>query len=368
MKNEKNSKTVCMLGYTDSIHFWRWSEFLKKAGFNVVVVSFVKNDFYDDYKKNILKYYDLSAGSKNKIIKSITIFLNLFKAVKIINKSKFDFINFHFIEMYQFFISSFINKRIILSCWGSDILIDYKNSWFIKKKLYEKIFKKAYLITMDSETVKKTIIERYRAVDKNKFRIIYWGIDEKMFIKPDKKEKDKLKKKFNLPADSIVILCIRNLTKVYRVKEIINWFNKKIRDENFYLFVRVPPKSDKKYIDGCKVYACGNSRIIFNEEKTKYQDINKFYKLSDVSLHYPASDASPVSMLEAVSSGHAICGRPGISSYQVLAEEYKNINLLKLEDLSTNLLRKLVKNKKKNFLKYHHTSRSSIEKLKEVMP
>ena len=54
-----------------------------------------------------------------------------------------------------------------------------------------------------------------------------------------------------------------------------------------------------------------------------YKDIPELYQVSDIALHYPLSDATPVSMLEALSVGCLILCNPKIEAYKDLSRKFK---------------------------------------------
>ena len=88
---------VLSIGYTNSIHFWRWNSFLQKVNHNISILSFVRNKIkYNEIYEN---YIDYSVNGKN-IIKFIKIIINIFKSIFYINKSDFDLIVLNYFEMY----------------------------------------------------------------------------------------------------------------------------------------------------------------------------------------------------------------------------------------------------------------------------
>lgn len=334
---------ILITGYSNSIHFWRWAHFLKKANFKINILSFVKNEIKFD--KIYEKYLDYSVKKKG-LIKFLKLIINIFKSIYYINKSNNNYVNLCFLESYLAFIALFIKKKIIITCWGSDILLNYKKSNFIKKYLFDKAFNKASYITCDSDSIKSLIIEKCKRIEKDKINKIYWGINISLFSIPSYKEKNKLRKKYNIPQNAIVLLSIRNLTRQYRILEIIKCFNKNISDKNIFLFIKIPSEIDKNYINECIKEANKNKNIIINKEKIDYKNIREIYKISDISLHFPDSDSTPVSMLESISSGNLIICSDKIDSYKKLSEYYK-LFLIDLNELNNDFINKILKGKNK---------------------
>lgn len=339
MQNDK----ILIIGYSNSIHFWRWSYFLKKTKLKISILSFIKNKMnFDEYCD---EYIDYSVNKKG-LIKIFELIKNIFKCISYVNRSDYSYINFSYFELYLAFMTFFIKKKIIITCWGSDILLNYKKSNFIKKFLFDKALKKANFITCDSDSIKDLIIKKCKKIDKDKIHIIYWGINGNLFSIPSYKDKIKLRKKYNIPENAIVLLSIRNLTKFYRIKEIIKKFNKCFHDENIYLFIKIPSIIDEKYIKICLKEANQNENIIIYKEKIDHNNINEIYKISDISLHFPISDSTPVSILEGISSGNLIICSEDIDSYKKLAEYYK-IFLINLNNLNSSIIYEIINEKDK---------------------
>lgn len=359
---------ILLVGYTNSIHFWRWALFLKKAYQKVSILSFVKTNI--KFEKIYENYLDYSVKG-NKILKFIKLIIKILKSINFINKSGFDLINFNYFELYSAFIALFTKKKIMITCWGSDILKEYKKASGIKKIIFDITLNKASIITCDSESIKNLIIKKCKKIKKDKIHLIYWGINPDLFPISSKKEKNELRKKYNIPGNSIVLLSIRNLTEPYNIFKIIKYFKNKITDNNIILLVKIPLNSNKNYLKKCINEAGNNKNIIFLNNNVSHDKINEIYKISDISLHFPDSDSTPVSMLESISSGNLIICSNQIESYKLL-NDYYDIKLIKLDDLDKEIIYKMLKDKNgiilknKEKLKKLHTEKISVKKIKSL--
>ncbi len=357
-----------LIGYTNSIHFWRWASFLNKANIKVSILSFVKNTI--KFKRMHENYIDYSIPGKG-IIKILKILINIFKCISFINNSNFDLINFSYFELYSAFIMLLVKKRIMITCWGSDILLNYKNACGIKKIILNMALKKAEIITCDSNSIKNLIIKKNNKINKEKIHLIYWGIDTKLFSIPNIKEKNQLREKYDIPKKAIVLLSIRNLTKQYNILKIIKSFKNNIADKNIFLLIKLTKESNKNYLIKCIKQAGNNKNIIFINKIIDHSKINEIYKLSDISLHFPESDSTPVSMLEGISSGNIIICSNCVDSYKKLSDYY-NINLLNINYLNNKIIYKIIKNKNniilenKNILKKIHSEEKTIKDIKSL--
>lgn len=317
-------KSVLMLGNANSIHFRRWYGFLKAAGLRVTVLSLTP---VDETNKEVYSpkepFYDFSLYSR---------IVRFWKVILFLRKHRFDYINVHYFRFSNALQSFFCKHRFVYTCWGSDILINYKRAGFCKKIILNHALNKAYAITFDSASVGELLSNSFEKAH-NRLKLIYWGVDSNYFSPIDLSEKRALRERFKLPQDAIIILSIRNLRANYNIDKIVEWFNNSISSSNFYLYIKVPPVPDISYLQECKRVAANNQRIVFNEDFTPYEKLNEIYRLADVNIHFPESDATPVTMLEAISSGNIIIASSKIAAYKELASNYE-IKLTTLDELT----------------------------------
>ena len=78
----------------------------------------------------------------------------------------------------------------------------------------------------------------------------------------------------------------------------------------------------------------GNGRIHYLERSLADAEMPALYVACDIVLHFPSSDATPVSMLEALASGCAVICSDALDAYRVLAGDYQilRLPLEKLDD------------------------------------
>ena len=367
--NKNDTKKILLIGNTNCSHLWRWAYYLNKAKIASNILTFNRNSI-SNYE-TINNFIDFSVKN-NGLIKYLKIFLNILKCILFINRSDYDYINFHFFEIHQAFISLFINKKYIITCWGTDLLVKYKKSRGIKKTLLDYSLKKSSAITYDSESINKIILDKCKKINKEKLYLIYWGINTSIFYQNTDKEKITLREKYKLPENSLILLSIRNLTEIYNIKEIIKWFNNNIKDKSIILFVRITPTSDKEYIKKCIKESNENPNIIFNNENIGQTNIPELYKLADISLHFPIADATPVSMLEGIACGNLIMCNKNIDSYKELSKKY-SLCLTNLTDLSKDKIKSIIRGKNKiarnniKSLQKNHSEGKTIKKISNLI-
>jgi hypothetical protein len=133
------------------------------------------------------------------------------------------------------------------------------------------------------------------------------------------------------------LLSIRNVHPTYRILEIIRWFGSSIPSGKITLWIRVSPYSDPSYLEACRIAAKEYPHILFNDDPIDYFGMHEIYQVADIGLHYPISDAKPVSMLEGIACGNLIFCDPGLDAYKNLGQRYR-LHLAHLSSLSEQTL------------------------------
>ena len=214
MRNRK--LTICFLGTAESIHTLKWAIFFSKKGHNVHLISY--DSLLHGYNLGNIKLYFL----KKKIPIDIWPFntllnmpFNLLKVKKIIQEIKPDIIHAHYVTSYGTLASLLKFHPLVITAWGSDILITPKE--FSPSKLGIKYaLSRADLITCDAEHMKEAMMKF--AINPNKIKIINFGIDTKIFNRGGKDEK--LKEKLGALKYKIVI-SLRSLGPLSDIETLI---------------------------------------------------------------------------------------------------------------------------------------------------
>ena len=143
---------ICFLGDAASIHIRRWCEYFRDKGDKVSIISFREaeipgvNVIYIGDKLNIN-----SEGGNLTYLKKI------WTIKKIISDLKPDIVNAHYLTSYGFLAALTRIKPLVVSTWGSDILVTPKRN-IIYKKLTEFVIKRSNLITSDSNFMSEEIV------------------------------------------------------------------------------------------------------------------------------------------------------------------------------------------------------------------
>jgi glycosyltransferase involved in cell wall biosynthesis len=262
--------------------------------------------------------------------------LNALRAIRgALLASRFSIVHVHSLDIYQAFICLGARRKLIVSCMGSDILELYDKSNGLLRMLFDRVLRRADAITCDASSVLKALVAA--GVDEGKIRIIMWGVDTEEFLFLPQPEKDAIRRRFGLSIDALVFLSIRSLHPLYRIKELIEQYKRTVTRRDMILFIHVSPYSDPNYVAECRGAAASATNIIFNEHPVAPERLVQIYNAADASLHFPITDAAPVSMLESIACGNVIICDEGIAAYRELAQTY-SIKMTQLTEINEDML------------------------------
>lgn len=281
-------KKYLILADGNCIHTQKWVKALKNY-FEIYLVSFngVSNEITNLLPKENIISFKLNINSNGN-----NIFLLKFlpEIIAMLNEIKPDYINAHYITSYGTIavLSTLFYIRkctIILSAWGSDILITpYKNKLYYY--LTKFILNNANFITSDSFYMSNHI---KKIAHKDNILTFPFGIEELPVI--NKEEKD-----YNIYFSN------RGLDKNYNIDKIVEAF-KSIKNQN---------NSAKLYIAATGQEESSLKKLVSKLEldnSVKFlgwlngTEMAKYYKISGFYFTLPTSDSTSVSLLEAMSYG-----------------------------------------------------------------
>lgn len=278
---------ICYIANAASSHTVKWVDYLVSVGHEVHVISHGNAEipgakvYYMDY--SIRNFF--SASSK------------VHKLIKDINP---DVVHAHTANTCGLYGVTMKGYKVIVSAWGSDILVAPKTS-LIMKKIIQYVIKKAYFITSDSINMTEKIIE-------------FGAKKEKCFTFPMGVEEDLLnyKSKYNLEDNVLNILSNRRLEKMYNVDIIIKGF-KRALEENKNLHLTVA--ADGTEIANLKQLAKElnlEANLKFTGRYT-HEELCNMLEENEVFISIPDSDSTSVSLLEAMCCGMfpVLCDLPG---------------------------------------------------------
>lgn len=268
---------ICYIANSKSSHTVKWVNYFLDLGHEVHIISHSKDEIPGAY----VHYIDYSI--KN--------FLFKFKKVhKLIKKINPDIVHAHQANTCGLYATTIKGYKVIVSAWGSDILVA-PNQSIIMKKIVQFVIKKAFFITSDSQFMTERIIE-------------LGGTKEKCFTFPMGVEEGLLNHmhKYHKSEPTFRVLSNRRLEKMYNIDIIIKGFKKA---QEIKKNLRLTIAADGSEIDNLKKLVTQlniQDKVNFTG-KYNFNELCLMLEKNDIFISIPESDSTSVSLLEAMCCG-----------------------------------------------------------------
>ena len=278
---------ICFLGDSRSIHILRWVDYFVNKGHDVHLITFTPfKDTNNLTKNNKFHFYRVGNISVNTSGGNWQYLLLLFKVKQLIKEIKPDIVNAHYITSYGFVASLLGIKKLVLSAWGSDILVT-PNKNLIYKYITKFSLRKAKLVTSDSEYMTKVI---HKLTDR-RVLTVPMGVEAQL-CELERKENNK----------DITILSLRTIDKNCNIDIIVRAF------ANFskkYSNSRLIITNDGSELDNIQMLVNDlniNDKVEFRGMVPRHELINLLLG-SNIYVSIPTSDSTSVTLLEAMACG-----------------------------------------------------------------
>ncbi|NLZ49301.1 MAG: glycosyltransferase family 4 protein [Clostridiales bacterium] len=268
---------ICYIANAVSEHTQKWCEYFSNLGYEVHVIS----SHYHDIKN--CKVHYIPYGLKNfPFMKS--------KVHKIISEINPDILHCHQVNDCALYGVTYKKMKVIVSALGSDILISPEKSKILKQ-MVKYILKRADFITSDSIYMTKKIIE-------------LGGNEENTYTFPMGIEDEVLNYRHTYSNDNkkIKIISTRRLEKLYNINIIIEGVALAIKNG---LDISLEIAAGGSELENLKLLVKElnvSDRISFYGPYKPHL-IGSLLENKDLFVSIPSSDATSVSLLEAMGCG-----------------------------------------------------------------
>ncbi len=273
---------LCYIADAASIHIIEWLKFFVAKGHEVFLITDTDNQINDVQTYNIgdcLPKFHIPLFSA-----TYQIFLKIKKIKQIIHKINPDLIHAHYATNYGYLAAKSNFHPLILTCHGSDILIDPDRSK-LKKHFIEIALTKSNIITLPSPEMKEKVLSL--GVDERKIKIIQYGIKINKFT-------------FNTNIITpINIISTRHLTQKYKIDILINALSK---INNDYMTHIIGDGNARQTLEKLSQDLKIQNKIKFHGHVSN-ELIVKHYKESQIYVSTSPTDGLSIALLEAFASG-----------------------------------------------------------------
>lgn len=272
---------ICFLGDGNSVHIKRWLEYFRDKDHEVHIIT-----FSDCICKGI-HIHKIEGVDSNINGNNYKYIFKVGQIKKILGMIKPDIINAHYITSYGFLASLTGHKNIVMSAWGSDILVTPK-----KNSLYKLITKyalsKARLITSDSEFMSDEI----KKLTHNTVITVPMGVEESLCTLERKETKN------------IEIVSLRTINKNSNIDIIVKAFAR-ISESKKYKNIRLIIVNSGPEIENIKnmVENLNLQNTVEIKGFVEREEIINLLRSAFVYVSIPFSDSTSVTLLEAMACG-----------------------------------------------------------------
>ena len=274
---------ICFVGGAKSIHVQRWTKWFAERGNEVHLITDTPAKI-DNVKIHPVK----ERGRK------INFLIRAWQTRKLIKKINPDILHAHYVFGYGTFAAFANYHPFVVSVWGSDILIETKQSFF-KNMAVKYALKKAQAIMVHSNTLKHKV-ERYNP-EGNIVQIV-WGVDVDRF-KPDASRRLLLREMYGFTKDDIIALSVRPFKPVYNLETLINCI-KHLRKCKSNLKFIIKVRNEDVDVIKKKIGQTNGVKVLGWLDEKEYADL---FKVADIYISTSLSEGGSISLLEAMASG-----------------------------------------------------------------
>jgi glycosyltransferase involved in cell wall biosynthesis len=273
---------ICLLGNINSVHLRRWATQLNKRGHKIDVISFEKSIPLE----NIKIYY-----IKRKIPTKLNYIFNILTVKKLINSIDPDIVHAHYLTSYGFIAACTGFCPLVVSAWGSDVLISPQKNLLLKLFVRFTI-KKACLIHSLANFVEKNLIDL--GAKPNQIVVLPFGIDKSLMEQIGSK-------KFKEPTN-LIIISTRSLDYIYNVELLIKSLPYIIKKYDTLECLIIGDGSQRKKLEELSRNLGVKNNVKFLGNLPHNQLLEQL-KRADIFISTSFSDMNNVSLNEAMACG-----------------------------------------------------------------
>jgi len=288
---------ICYIAEAISIHTERWVNYFARRGHEVHLISRSFAGGFEGFDKRI-QMHSLIKIVPLPQVSNVSIYLSsvawVLQVRRLLKRIKPDILDAHFIGVpgYLGVASGF--HPLVLTAWGSDILITPKQNPFYRF-LTEQALRRADRMICVSPNLKEEMIGL--GADHDKIEVIVMGIDTQEFSPALRNEA--LLQELHI-SDSPVVISTRSLRPIYDVETLIRAIPLVLQQIPQASFIIGGEGEQRAYLENLAKSLEVSDSIRFMGWISD-NEFPRYLALSDVYVSTSLSDGTSVSLLEALS-------------------------------------------------------------------
>ena len=282
-------RRICFIGWGNHVHLERWASYFATQGHEVSVISFTEKGRYPE---GVRQYV---VGLKGRGLRWIELKLRW-----LLYRIKPEIVHVHWAH-FAVPTRKAWSGPLVVTAWGSDI---YKREMFSDEewRTLALALNQSQLVTCDSEDLARAICAEL-GVPARIVRVIQWGVDTTVFS-PDGAN---LRAELGLEGREVV-LSPRNFTPLYNQDRILAAFAllQQRRPQAFLLMKNYGGHPEVIAAIQRDIELRGLQDKVRILDTMRYDEMPALYRTADITVSIPSSDATPMSLLEAMASGSPV--------------------------------------------------------------
>ena len=270
---------ICFFADGESVHTQRWLREMAARGFEVILIT-RRPKKQSEYNTHVVEPGLRRTGW-------------LFGALKIrriVRKISPDIVHGHYITSYGMWAAISGVKPLVLTAWGSDILVSPKQNRLIRW-LTGWMLRRADLITADSED---TLEEILGYSPQARLEQVQWGVDL-----------NRIRNSASLSKiDVLNVVSLRNWTTNYNINLIFEAYaDLRKAIPNYSAHLHLLGEGDQESSLKALAKSLGIESEVTFYGKVSEDRLLDVLSLADISVSVPSNDATAMSLLESMASG-----------------------------------------------------------------
>lgn len=276
------------IGWAHHVHVQRWMEYFASGGYRVWVLPMMAATRNATHRIRALPFFTREYRTSFQATE-----LKLYHALL-----RFDLVHVHWAG-FGFLPYLAGLQPYVVTAWGSDIYRIHEHDEATQRLICQGL-RSAQLVTVDSADLKRAI--ETLGVRPERIQVIQWGVDTALFA-PGKRSESR-RAALGI-GDGPVIYSPRNIAPIYNTDLVLASFQQVLKAHPNAILIQKhyqrDPEAMAGYLKSAEALGVANRVRLIGD--MPYSDLPELYALADVVVSVPSSDATPMSVLEAMACG-----------------------------------------------------------------